>query len=725
MRVLIQDVKAGMITAEDISTPRGDILVKKGQTINNEMIAVLKRLGIRAILVVTNKPVQNNTVTRQQIVAVPPELKVQISPNLLSAALSIEPKSINSTEITEDDILRFLQENGIVYGINREAISATIAKWKQRKQVYKINPVAQGIAPEAGHEKSFVMKVSHISNPVYLEKVKNSRYYWEIEKIIPDIQKVNPGDVIAEQNEGSAPIAGINVKGEPVKTDEVIKANIQIGDGVHFSDNNQVLIAAKQGIAYFCNGKIGIQFINFNGSVDLIINHDKSAARLVIHKAAEGGSMPSESEIRSMLAKNGVVYGIEESQLKELIGNFSRQIYPLEPVLIAKSLPARDGEDGWFELLFDTETSLKPQINSDGSVDYKNVKIVHTVEKGQKLARLHPPQKGTPGKNIAGQQISCLDGKPAVLPIGPNTERAPDDENCLIATTNGIVKFTGAAIEVSEGMLIPGDVNFSTGNINYEKTVIINGDVKSGFDITCGGDCQIGGTAEDCQLKIGGNFLCRLGFIGQGRGVLDANGDVNLSFTKNQVIKSRQSVNIAKEAINSTIYAKKSITVHGKPLSVAGGNLIATEGITLYSVGNHSGIRTILEVGVDFTLIEELGKTELQLIELRTNYTKLIESQKKYEKMLHISKQLSIKEQFLYSKVNESIVNFKGQMDALESHKAVLNRKMYHLDDAFIKIEHSAMPGTLFKFGERHYLVKEEIIGPKTVRLIDHEIKVF
>jgi hypothetical protein len=49
---------------------------------------------------------------------------------------------------------------------------------------------------------------------------------------------------------------------------------------------------------------------------------------------------------------------------------------------------------------------------------------------------------------------------------------------------------------------------------------------------------------------------------------------------------------------------------------------------------------------------------------------------------------------------------------------------MYHLNEAYIKIDHSAMPGTLFKFGERHFLVKEEIIGPKMVRLIDHEIKV-
>jgi hypothetical protein len=43
---------------------------------------------------------------------------------------------------------------------------------------------------------------------------------------------------------------------------------------------------------------------------------------------------------------------------------------------------------------------------------------------------------------------------------------------------------------------------------------------------------------------------------------------------------------------------------------------------------------------------------------------------------------------------------------------------------AFIKIDRAAMPGTIFKIGERHFIVRETITGPKTIRLIDHEIRV-
>ena len=49
---------------------------------------------------------------------------------------------------------------------------------------------------------------------------------------------------------------------------------------------------------------------------------------------------------------------------------------------------------------------------------------------------------------------------------------------------------------------------------------------------------------------------------------------------------------------------------------------------------------------------------------------------------------------------------------------------MHEFENSFIKIEHAGFPGTLIKIGERHMLVKDEIIGPKTIRLINHEIRV-
>jgi len=141
-------------------------------------------------------------------------------------------------------------------------------------------------------------------------------------------------------------------------------------------------------------------------------------------------------------------------------------------------------------------------------------------------------------------------------------------------------------------------------------------------------------------------------------------------------------------------------------------------------VGNQTGIKTLLEVGLDYTLVEELEKTEAHFQELAINYSKLNETYKRYEKIISVKRSLSVKEKDVFDKLVVTMAKHKQQMDVLEERKKIIVSKMYQLNGAFIKIEHSAMPGTLIKIGERHHLIKEEIAGPKTIRLIDHEIRV-
>jgi hypothetical protein len=89
-----------------------------------------------------------------------------------------------------------------------------------------------------------------------------------------------------------------------------------------------------------------------------------------------------------------------------------------------------------------------------------------------------------------------------------------------------------------------------------------------------------------------------------------------------------------------------------------------------------------------------------------------------------LAKQFLPKEKLFLIKIIDSIAKYKQHLEKLEQHKVEISNNMHNFSTAFIKIEHSAMPGTLFKFGERHHLVKEQVIGPKHVRLIDHEIKI-
>lgn len=711
MLIDLQNAQPGMIITKDISHPRGGILIRKQQSLSADIINVLLRLGIRQINV------------QDSITA--PALELVLSEDMMSATLVIDPCGENCSDINFDMINQALSQKKIVYGIDAEKIRTIAAQWNQKKLKTQIKDIVLGTPASPATAGLYQMTVAHLTTKELVNNLQNAHYYWEIAQIIPsEVKMVQSGTIIAKKQQDTPSISGMNILGEPIYTSNIIRQNLNLTGCAHHPKDNNYLIAKNHGIPFFCDNTIGVILLKTDGAIDILVREDKMAASILVHPPCEGGSMPKEQEILDIIHANGVVHGILHQRLSELVHNFSNNKYPEEPVIIAEGVAAHNGENGYVKLLFNTETSLKPQQNPDGSVDYKNINIINTVVEKQKLAELVPPTSGVAGKNISGQTLPSVDGIAVSLPTGQNTIIDPHDPNVLLSKTDGFVRYINSIIEVSEGLVLPGDIDFSTGHIKYDKNVVISGDVKSGFNVECGGDLQINGTIEDCKITIGGNLLCRMGFVGQGRGIIEAKGDINLNFTKNQIIKSRQNINVAKEAINSTIFARKTITVHGKPLSVAGGLLTAGESISIYTVGNQSGIRTVLEVGIDFTLVEELGKNEILYQELSEKHSMLLESGKKMEQVLFIRKQLPPKERFLLEKIKGAIKKYNEQIDLLEKQKAEICSKMHNTAKAFIKIDHSAMPGTIFKFGDRHYLVKEEIVGPKTVRLIDHEIKV-
>jgi uncharacterized protein (DUF342 family) len=457
--------------------------------------------------------------------------------------------------------------------------------------------------------------------------------------------------------------------------------------------------------------------------LELSIARDGMSAKLVIVPAGPVSEEITLAALQAVIRQNGITCGVNEALLVDIVAAWKNEKQHAEFEGVARGIPARAGDNGTVEFLFDTRTSLSPKVNPDGTVDYREVNLYIAVGTGKKLARLCPPGGGSPGTTIFGEAIPAADGLPAVLPAGPNT--AIDGSGELVAAIDGVVRYANGLVEVHEGFTIDGDVDFSTGNIRYDKSVMIKGDIKPGFRVECGGDLQVEGLIEDCTLIVGGAVLCKHGFIGQGKGLLEADGDVNLGFVMNQTVKSKRTINIAREAINSKLYAQKDITLHGKPHSAAGGTLMARESITLWSVGNLTGVRTNLEVGSDFSLLEELIKNEEEELAIKGKHYEYTEVIKKYRHFVAIKKRLTASEQLLLNKLDAAVARLDEQIGALLARREAIRSGLYEIEHSYIAIGHAALPGTVFKIGEQWYGVDTELVGPKTVRLLHHAIGIF
>jgi len=644
--------------------------------------------------------------------------EVRIAADKMSASMTIDPVDGRKGEISVGHLTAKLNKAGVVHGIDKDLLGKVAESWNRNPRYVETPPIAKGTYPEAGKEGLLKMAVKHLSIGKEINKALGKKYFGEITMLAPKLQRVDPGTVIARR-EGSIPDKpGQNVLGEffgKKQDEEVSAAGIVEKNNVYVAKN--VYTAAKTGIVYIEREQPAVMPLDFNGFVDIQTASDMMDAQLVIIPAGEGGTMPAEEDVRKLVNDLNIIYGLDEEAIKTAVARFTDgSITAQEVIEIARGLPAVTGDDGYVEFTFNTESSLTPNLNEDGSVDYKNLNLITSVSEGDTLAILHPPAKGTPGYDILGRTRPAFDGKKSFLPVGTNTQISRTDHSLLVALVDGIVRYNGSNVSIAEGHYINGDVDYSTGNVKYERSICVKGDIRGGFDVDCGGDLQVHGIIEECNIKVGGSLLCRYGFVGNGNGIIDAKCDVNLGFIKNQNVKCGGSVNIAKESINSNITASK-IQIHGNTLSVAGGTLAATESIIVRTAGNISGIKSIIQIVPPFELTEEFNKTETANKELQEKLKKVNQQMQTLPPKARLDRELM-------KKFKDAINVVQQQIVALEERLRKLHIEMNNFDDAFIRIDRCAFPGTIFRFGQRNMVLTEMLNGVKSLRLINGEIRV-
>jgi hypothetical protein len=340
--------------------------------------------------------------------------------------------------------------------------------------------------------------------------------------------------------------------------------------------------------------------------IQVTLSKDKTEAYITLAELAQEVTYTKE-ELVTFLADHDVKYGIIPDAITKLVA-----VKPIgQRITVAKGEPSLDGRDGWVEYLF-KGTSKKPKTHEDGSIDFHDLDNIDNVAKGQKLAIVHPPVPGKPGKKVNGEpaEAHAIDIKD--VPRGENTGIDPADHSAIIATADGncIVKRDGS-LEVQPIIKIRGDVDFSTGNIDFVGSVIVYGDVKNDFTIKVKKNLEVFGNVEDVHIEAEGDVALHRGFIGSGKGKIIAKGNVIVHHVLNQTIISEKDITINIEAVNSTIEAGGKILA--KTAIVLGGTITAYNSIEVKTLGNPEHSRVTVQVGRRKTLLTRITKMEADL----------------------------------------------------------------------------------------------------------------
>ncbi len=341
--------------------------------------------------------------------------------------------------------------------------------------------------------------------------------------------------------------------------------------------------------------------VSRNESIDLDIAEDKMSASIVFSEPVNDGKLLSKADIIRTLNGYGIRYGIDEDFIEKLIDNKEYGIW----YEIAKGDEPKKGVDGYIEYFFTTDKkSLQPKELEDGSVDYRNLNLFETAVENQTLAIAHLAIPGNDGMNVLAKSIPAEKVKKApALPRGKNT-KILEDGVTLISEISGRIFYMDGRVSVFPILEITGDVDNSTGNVEFLGTIVVKGSVLSGFTVSAGADVEIEGPVEGAIIRAKGNIMLMKGVQGGGKAVIEAAGDINANFIESSSISAGGNIT-ANSIMHSNVHCGGILKLVGKRGLFVGGKAIVGNRIDAKVIGSNMATVTELEVGVDPVLLEE------------------------------------------------------------------------------------------------------------------------
>lgn len=408
----------------------------------------------------------------------------------------------------------------------------------------------------------------------------------------------------------------------------------------------------------------------------------------------------TRAQLLDKLAAAGVVFGIDEEALAALT-----ETRCAANVTVARAVPARSGENAYLKFYVDPDSQGRPEELEDGRVDFKEINSFLCVEEGQLLVEKIPSTAGIEGIDVYGKPLPAKPGKDKPMPVGKNVI-VVDDWRLYAAINGHLHIFLDKRINVLPVIVIDGDVDYNTGNIEFKGSVLVRGSIQSGFSVKAGGNVEVcdsicGGTVEATSIVV------HKGIQGMNRGIVRARERIVANFIENAAVYADEEIVVSDAVMNSTLFAGSRIIVEGKRGLIRGGRISAGEVILAATVGNKSGIVTELEVAANpflkeelLSLREKIKKDELLYEELKLALT--------YLGSLDIQ-QLPAAKQEMHKK-NE--MQFKAVIERMESmRQRITNIEMVlgSLKPGRIKASGTIYPGTKMAIGSAVKTLKDTL----------------
>ena len=182
-----------------------------------------------------------------------------------------------------------------------------------------------------------------------------------------------------------------------------------------------------------------------------------------------------------------------------------------------------------------------------------------------------------------------------------------NDRVTYVSTVTGAISMVDGKVDIKKLMVVQ-EVRITDKKIKYDGSVFVIGNVNSGSVIEATGDVIIGGHMESSDIIAGGNVIIKGGVTAPIRGSVTAGGDITAKYFEGSTISG---TNIsANYFFNCKIDSKGMVKTLGRAGTMYGGTINSLYGVEVGNLGNKSGAKTIVNVGVNSNILTQYNNIQ-------------------------------------------------------------------------------------------------------------------
>ncbi len=422
--------------------------------------------------------------------------------------------------------------------------------------------------------------------------------------------------------------------------------------------------------------------------------------------------------LQESLEQSGITHGVEESALASV---FDEKYHDTQ-LRIARGHSPVLGKDAVIIDEIQLINRREKSLQEDQQVDHREVRDFKPVKAGQILYRKESPTEGEAGFTVYGEPIPSTPGLDEKLPAIKNCSLSQDGLQ-LQSDVDGCVYLENGKVVVVPALVVPGNVDYSIGNIKTEVGVSISGNVLSEFIVESQSDIAVQGVVEAAYLTAGNNMFVKGGVNGKEKAILKAGNTVSAKYLNETTVKAGSTISVKGSVIHCHMGARR-IASEGDSVQIIGGRTYAWDDVCVGVLGSDIGVKTEIILGAEVQALEKrLEKAQKKLKEKLSELNKLLQMRNLLLPQNGVTESLSLQEKKKLKKILNLSKEKKAETKDLEHAVKLAETELAASQNSvrMVRAKKAIHPGTIIKILDQSMKITQTL-GPTNIIWMDGKL---